>query len=149
MINIQIQNWDKGNGQIFNVGRGLGKSVSLLELTDLVQGVTKNKISISSNSENRPADLRIYVTDNSKVERDLNWKPEKSLEQLFHNQRCQLTVNKSKKLQLFGKVISEPEKIFSKISFSGKTAPTFLRKSTENGNLLTELPDYPYVLFQV
>ncbi len=82
LIQLEINNIDKVNGQIFNVGGGLENSISLLELTKLCEEFTGNKININSANEDRPADLISYVTDNSKIEKTLNWKPKKNITDL-------------------------------------------------------------------
>ena len=79
LIETQIFNWDKVNSQIFNVGGGLENSISLFELSRLVQKETKIKKSINNILENRLADIPIYVTDNSKVNQLLGWEPSISL----------------------------------------------------------------------
>jgi CDP-paratose 2-epimerase len=67
-----------------NVGGGLDCSFSLLELTKLCEEVTSNKISIKPVVENRTADVRIYVSDNSYLNEVNNgaWKPQKSMKDL-------------------------------------------------------------------
>ncbi len=76
LVDWQIHNIDKVNSETYNVGGGLGCSVSLKELTALCEKHTTNKINISKVSETRVADLRLYITDNSKVSKATGWKPE-------------------------------------------------------------------------
>jgi len=83
MVCYQIENLDSVNGQTFNIGGGLGVSFSLVELTGLCQEITGNKIAISSVEQNRAADIRIYVSDNSKFNRLTQWKPKRNLKQLL------------------------------------------------------------------
>lgn len=85
LIDWQIHNLDQINGQTFNVGGGNEISVSLLELTEYCHKITGNKISIDSVSENRQADIRIYLTDNAKVTDFTGWKPEISVEEIFED----------------------------------------------------------------
>lgn len=75
LVDWQIHNMDKINGEVFNVGGGLESSVSLLELTTLCQKFTGNKIKIASQPENRVADIRIYLTDNKYVTAKTGWRP--------------------------------------------------------------------------
>jgi CDP-paratose 2-epimerase len=65
-IKVQLENFEDYNGQTWNIGGGLENSVSLQELTALCEEVTGNKIEISSVKEDRPADLRFFITDSSK-----------------------------------------------------------------------------------
>jgi CDP-paratose 2-epimerase len=76
LVQWQIGNLGLHKGQIFNVGGGIKNTVSLAELTDLCTQITGNKIEIGSFSENRPGDLPIYVTNNSKITEFSGWEPE-------------------------------------------------------------------------
>jgi CDP-paratose 2-epimerase len=53
-----------------------------MELTQLCSDITGNKIPIASIAENRAADIRIYVTDNTKINAATGWKPKRNMEQL-------------------------------------------------------------------
>jgi CDP-paratose 2-epimerase len=83
LIDWQMHNIDAINGEIFNVGGGREISLSLQEMTTLCQEITGNKIPIAEVPENRTADIRIYITDNSKVTAKTGWKPEISTKQIF------------------------------------------------------------------
>lgn len=95
LIDIQIHQWDKARDQVFNVGGGYENSVSLLELSGLVEGITGNRIDITAVQENRPADIRIYITDNSKVMNLLQWKPEKNIRTLLEESYHWIRENQS------------------------------------------------------
>lgn len=75
LIDWQVHHIDKVNGEIFNVGGGLQSSVSLQELTNICKEVTGNKIQIDSRPENRVADIRVYLTDNTYVTKATGWQP--------------------------------------------------------------------------
>ncbi len=81
VINLQIKNINKYNQEIFNIGGGVNNSFSLLELTDICQKITKNKINISSCLNNRPDDIRIYISDTSKFQSISKWKCKKTKDQ--------------------------------------------------------------------
>jgi CDP-paratose 2-epimerase len=84
LIQWQITNLGILKSQIFNVGGGLESTVSLAELTDLCEQITGNTIEITSSLENRPGDLPIFITDNSKITEYSGWKPEISISMLLH-----------------------------------------------------------------
>jgi CDP-paratose 2-epimerase len=65
-IKHQLVNFDDYNAGTFNIGGGLENSVSLQELTKLCQDITGNSIEIASVKEDRPADLRFFITDSTK-----------------------------------------------------------------------------------
>ncbi|WP_306351254.1 NAD-dependent epimerase/dehydratase family protein [Flavobacterium sp. '19STA2R22 D10 B1'] len=83
LIDLQIHQIEKFSGQIFNVGGGLSNSTSLQEMTAICEKISGNTIEIGSERETRTADLRIYITDNSKIEKEIGWKPKKSVETIF------------------------------------------------------------------
>jgi CDP-paratose 2-epimerase len=65
-IKAQLNNFESYNGQVWNIGGGVENSVSLQELTKLCQEITGNTVEISSTKEDRPADVRMFLTDSSK-----------------------------------------------------------------------------------
>lgn len=83
LVDLQIHNIKKFNNKIYNAGGGIQNSASLLEMTKLCEAITGNKINISSEMQNRPADLRIFVTDLTKIEKEIGWKPKKNIETIF------------------------------------------------------------------
>lgn len=85
LIDWQIKNLDLVNGEVFNVGGGNEVSFSLVELTKICEELTGNKISIEPQIEERTADIRIYVTDNSKITQLTGWKPEKTFRNLIED----------------------------------------------------------------
>lgn len=83
LIDWQMHHMDAINGETFNVGGGRAISLSLQEMTALCEKISGNKISIQQVPENRAADIRIYITDNSKVTERTGWSPRISAEQIF------------------------------------------------------------------
>jgi CDP-paratose 2-epimerase len=75
-IKIQLENFEDYNADTFNIGGGLENSVSLQELTTLCEETTGNKIEVTSIKEDRPADLRFFITDSTKflTKSGLSWK---------------------------------------------------------------------------
>jgi CDP-paratose 2-epimerase len=71
----QIRNIDVYGNGVFNAGGGLAGSLSLLETTLLCREIAGKRIDIGSKSENRPADVRIYVTDYRKLAGVRGWRP--------------------------------------------------------------------------
>lgn len=84
LIDYQINHVSELKGNIFNVGGGKEICISLKELTMLCQKYTGNKILIKKIAENRPGDLRIYITDNTKVTNETGWLPEIKLEDIIN-----------------------------------------------------------------
>ena len=76
LVDWQIHNIEKINGETFNVGGGTDCNFSLKELTQMCQQVTGNSIEIKTVEETIEADIRIYITDNSKVTKFCKWTPQ-------------------------------------------------------------------------
>ncbi|GAB6037381.1 NAD-dependent epimerase/dehydratase family protein [Fundidesulfovibrio butyratiphilus] len=85
LLDKQTSDWDKADGKIYNVGGGLGVSLSLFETTMLCRDITGNVIEVTGDPENRPADLGIYVTDNTRVSAEFNWEPKKSARDILED----------------------------------------------------------------
>lgn len=80
LILYQAEHMEKYHGQTYNVGGGLENTVSLLELTEFCQNRFKT-MPIGSEEQDRPNDVRIYITDNSKIANDSPWTPHISVQQ--------------------------------------------------------------------
>ncbi|TAE38421.1 MAG: NAD-dependent epimerase/dehydratase family protein [Runella slithyformis] len=82
LIDWQLHNLEQVNGEILNAGGGVQSSASLQELTKVCQEVTGKTIPIKQVTENRTADIRLYVTDNRKVTRLTGWQPQIGIKQI-------------------------------------------------------------------
>jgi CDP-paratose 2-epimerase len=83
LLDIQINNFSRCNGNTYNVGGGKECSLSLLETTRLCEDITGNKIQINSINENRLADIPYYVSDCSYLQQYFSWKPSISKKQIL------------------------------------------------------------------
>jgi CDP-paratose 2-epimerase len=63
------------SGMTFNVGGGAASSLSLRETTALCQEITGRRIPVRHIPDNRPADMKIYITDNSRITQATGWSP--------------------------------------------------------------------------
>ncbi len=75
LVKIQMNDIEKFSRNIYNVGGGVGISVSLKELTMLCEKITGNRIKIQSVIENRAADIPIYISDIPKIKSATGWYP--------------------------------------------------------------------------
>ncbi len=75
LIDLQISQLDILHGQTFNIGGGVECSLSLQETTRLCQELTGRKIPIGSIAEERPGDVKVFITDHRKVTVSTGWKP--------------------------------------------------------------------------
>src|SRR5262249_54258442 len=74
LVLAQVRNMELYRGRLFNIGGGVANSLSLRECTELCRKITGNSISIVPVSENRPADVRIYISDHRAVSAAADWK---------------------------------------------------------------------------
>jgi CDP-paratose 2-epimerase len=95
IIDLQIHEIEKFNGQIFNIGGSRKVSASLMELTALCQNITGNKIPIQSITENRKADIKIYLSDCNKINSITNWEPKISVSQIMEDIYYWITKNET------------------------------------------------------
>jgi CDP-paratose 2-epimerase len=82
LVTEQIQHFDRWEGWLGNVGGGLEISASLLELTGICQKVIGRQVPVGVETENRPADLRIFLADSSKLFARTDWRPRRGVEQI-------------------------------------------------------------------
>ena len=73
-------NTDKTAGEIFNVGGGLENSISLLELIDEIEKLTGKRLAYQLRPM-RPGDQPVYVTDYSKLNQVIGWRPQFTVRQ--------------------------------------------------------------------
>lgn len=77
LLEIQLSNFEKLAGNTYNVGGSVEVSLSLLETTRLCQEITGQTIPVHHVTDNRPADLKLYITDNSRITEATGWQPKR------------------------------------------------------------------------
>jgi CDP-paratose 2-epimerase len=85
LIDLQIHQTEKFQNKVFNAGGGHANSCSLQEMTAICEQISGNRIPIDSVTETRTADLRIFITDNTKITTETGWKPKKSVTDIFQD----------------------------------------------------------------
>jgi len=91
LILHQIRHLETLSGRTFNVGGGLEISASLAELTTLCREVTGNTIEIGSTPHDRPADIRLYITDHTRVVQATGWRPQRKVRSILEDIRAWIT----------------------------------------------------------
>jgi CDP-paratose 2-epimerase len=81
-MEIAIENPDKSKGEIFNMGGGPQNTSSLLEFISFLEKRFDKKIPLQF-GDWRPGDQKVYVSDISKANNNLGWKPKIALEEGF------------------------------------------------------------------
>jgi CDP-paratose 2-epimerase len=95
LIEVQIEDMDTLSGEVFNVGGGREYSLSLLEATEMCREITGNKVPIEPVDEERPGDIPLYISDNSKVEKKTGWSPSKSPKEVLSDTHAWIESNES------------------------------------------------------
>jgi CDP-paratose 2-epimerase len=85
LVSIQLDQLNDLSGSTFNVGGGVDVSASLQELTTICKSLTNNSIPIDSITQDREADVRMYISDNSRINDALGWSPDISVEQTLED----------------------------------------------------------------
>lgn len=83
LIELQIHRPALFSGKVFNAGGGLEGSISLSEMTALCARITGNHLAVGSEPKTRPADLRIYISDNTRIRQETGWSPKRGTEAVF------------------------------------------------------------------
>ena len=71
---LELQNITKVKGQVFNVGGGPKNTLSIRELSNILDEVYGGKTKYII-GEKRPADQKIYISDIHKVKKVIGWEP--------------------------------------------------------------------------
>lgn len=94
----QPELWD---GRVYNVGGGNEVSMSLAELTAMCRKVVGREVPLTSVPETGPVDLRIYLTDARRVQKDFAWRPSRNVETIVRDIHTWLDANREALRPLF------------------------------------------------
>jgi CDP-paratose 2-epimerase len=95
LVVAQVNSMDTMHARTFNVGGGLGNSVSLSELSAMCAAITGNTLNIGSEPLDREADIRLYITDNKRIHEATGWKPERTMDHLLQDCHAWLVENEN------------------------------------------------------
>jgi len=82
LIDLQLQRTEAWTGEPLNAGGGAANAVSLAEFTRICESLTGVHLDVASTPETRPGDVPIFVTDNTRMEARLGWRPMRTVEQI-------------------------------------------------------------------
>lgn len=102
LLLIQLKNIKRFSGKIYNVGGGLGNSISLLELTTLSQEITGKRVKIGGDPKTRAGDIRIYISDNLRIQKETGWWPKKEVKETLEEVHKWIVKNKKSLSYIFG-----------------------------------------------
>jgi CDP-paratose 2-epimerase len=95
LVEAQLARVDAMNARTFNVGGGPDGSLSLVETTTLCKEITGRTIPIAADPVTRPGDIKVYVTDNARVEAATGWRPRRPPRQVLEDIHIWLRANES------------------------------------------------------
>ena len=78
LVVTQVDAFEGLDGQTFNAGGGRACSLSLRETTTVCEEITGRRITITPQPDTRVADIKIYVTDNTRVTAATGWTPRRT-----------------------------------------------------------------------
>lgn len=79
LYDMAIKNPKKISGNIYNVGGGIKEAFSVLHTVRKLEVIFKKQITYSF-GDWRPGDQKVYISDISKIRRDLGWEPKINFE---------------------------------------------------------------------
>lgn len=83
LLDVQMRADESWDGSIYNVGGGRECSISLSELTEHCRQRTGHRIPITTVAETAPTDIRIYLTDSTRVQHKFSWKPKLNVDNIL------------------------------------------------------------------
>lgn len=93
LVDDIIHNSNYQNIEMLNAGGGRKNSISLLELTEMCKSISGKEIIITKDTNTRPGDVKIYITDSHKISSISNWKPEFMVEDTLRDIHSWITGN--------------------------------------------------------
>lgn len=85
LIDYQLQEFDKLDGEVFNVGGGTSNSLSLVETTHICETITGKSIQIKPVQEERRGDVPVFITNCTKIMEKTGWEPKIKPEAALRN----------------------------------------------------------------
>ncbi len=90
----QIKKLDSIYNESFDIGGGKSNSISLKELTQKCQKITKNKVPIYKIKSTSIFDIPYFVANNNKIKKFYNWLPKLNIDQIIFDIYSWLKENK-------------------------------------------------------
>ena len=83
LVDDELARPDHWNGATVNVGGGRPTSLSLAEATDLCRELTGNEVGVAAAGEERPGDVRVYLSDCRRLFELTDWRPRRDPRQIL------------------------------------------------------------------
>jgi CDP-paratose 2-epimerase len=95
LIDRQLADPEGWRGATVNVGGGRDVSLSLTETTALCRELTGRTIPVTGSQEDRPGDVRIYLSDTARLFSRTDWRPRHSAEDVLSDTAAWLRAHES------------------------------------------------------
>lgn len=79
LVDLQLGAPDALTGEPLNAGGGVRNAVSLAEFTAICESLTGVRLGLTSQPDTRPGDVPIYVSDITRIEQRLKWRPTRTV----------------------------------------------------------------------
>jgi CDP-paratose 2-epimerase len=73
------------DGRVLNAGGGAVNAISLREATALCADITGNTLEIGKDPNDRQGDIKVYVSDHSRLSSITGWAPQRGVQRLFED----------------------------------------------------------------
>ena len=83
LIKKQILGFSKTNNKLFCIGGGKSNSITLKQLTEKCQNLTKNYPKIKSIPETSKYDIPLFISSNKKIKKYYNWIPKTNINNIL------------------------------------------------------------------
>lgn len=83
LVTLALAHWRDARGKTMNAGGGCAVSASLREATAVCEEISGRTLQLESVAETHPTDVRIYLTDHSRVTQLLGWRPTRDVRRIF------------------------------------------------------------------
>jgi CDP-paratose 2-epimerase len=95
LVDRQLADPEGWRGATVNVGGGRDVSLSLTETTALCQELTGRRIPVTGSHEQRPGDVRIYLSDTARLFARTDWRPQRTAEDVLSDTAAWLRAHES------------------------------------------------------
>ena len=93
LVDEQLSGPEHWAGATVNVGGGREVSLSLREATALCRELTGNEVAVDASSEERPGDVRIYLSDCARLFGLTEWRPRRDARTILADTLAWITEN--------------------------------------------------------
>jgi CDP-paratose 2-epimerase len=80
LVLLQLRDMDQVNGRVLNAGGGAANADSLRGFTERCARLTGRRADVGSDPSERPGDLKVFITDNTRITALTGWAPRRDID---------------------------------------------------------------------